>query len=254
LPPAPAVVALPSEEGLYISEECVVLPFWREKIICDGELLVQVPFASDNGQPIVMNQPDPELISSSDTSDIVSFIVDIHFEFPGATMEGDVKVCIRPDPNIPPKKDICLGFLDTSFDPPEWSCSAVCLEKEGDLLCGYTDHFTNFALLLGANTRGGGSSDCDLNNDFFVTGSPSNDVILLTSCGVFMCFISACFLFCSDYFTPLSKLVYGEDGYRIRRLRWNSTKKFLPVTDTPVVGISPSGSGDSSDSFGAILI
>jgi hypothetical protein len=50
----------------------------------------------------------------------------------------------------------CLSYLDESSNPPKWKCVDECLQKKDGLLCGYTDHFTSFAVLLGGSTGGGG--------------------------------------------------------------------------------------------------
>jgi len=227
VPMQPTVTRRGSEEGLYISDECVVLPFWREQIVCNGEVLVSIPYATDDGQPIVMNQPNATVIESSDTSAIVSFIVDIHFEVEGNQLDGSVKICVKPDPNLSSTNDICLGFLDESLDPPEWKCEEICLKKEkGGLLCGFTSHFTNFALLLGASHAGLSSDKCEAAIEVYVTGSVENDMILIASCAGGMVFFFFLFWFLADNCKLISKFVYGE-GYRIRRLRFNSTQKFL---------------------------
>jgi len=242
LPSVESEVPSPMDEGLYIPDECIVLPFWREQIICDGELLVEIPYSTENNSPIVMNQPDSQLIESSDTSAVVSYIVDIHLEFPGDTMTGEVEICIRPDDLGVDQDEVCLGFLDTNVAPPEWACEAVCLEKKGDLLCGKTDHFTNFALLLGMASNAA-KEDCNP-LDIYVMGSIENDLILITSCVAVMCFFGFCCFFIVFNVTPVTKFVYGKEGYRIKRLRWNSTRSFIHNDVLP-----NSGSIGSRDSW-----
>lgn len=48
----------------------------------------------------------------------------------------------------------CLNYYDE--DKGEWVCTDPCLEASNDLICGFTNHFTNFAILLG----GGGEDEC----------------------------------------------------------------------------------------------
>jgi hypothetical protein len=46
------------------------------------------------------------------------------------------------------KEDSCLGFFN---EQNEWECVDDCVYKENDQICGDTDHFTSFAILLNAN-------------------------------------------------------------------------------------------------------
>ena len=52
----------------------------------------------------------------------------------------------------------CLGFLNRQN---KWVCEDPCLTNKNGQLCGTTDHFTNFALLLtGANARNKNNDPC----------------------------------------------------------------------------------------------
>ena len=114
------------------------------------------------------------------------------------------------------------------------------------MLCGFTDHFTNFALLIGAHHGAEKANECG-DRDIYVTGSVESDLLLISSCGTGMCFFVAIFICFTDACKPLSKTVYGEQGYRIRRLRWNSTQKFLQNSNLPTPLLhSPSTSKSSS--------
>jgi hypothetical protein len=61
-------------------------------------------------------------------------------------------------------KQDCLSYLDEKEDPPKWKCVDECLEKKGGMLCGSTDHFTSFAVLLGGIGGGGGGGGCGSSN------------------------------------------------------------------------------------------
>jgi hypothetical protein len=72
---------------------------------------------------------------------------------------SSVSVCIKAPPPPPGGDNRCLGYLNTDASPPKWECQDDCLLRDKDgMVCGETDHFTNFAILLG----GGASTDsCD---------------------------------------------------------------------------------------------
>lgn len=42
----------------------------------------------------------------------------------------------------------CLGFIDETVEPAKWVCSDPCLKRVDNTICGKTDHFTSFAILL----------------------------------------------------------------------------------------------------------
>lgn len=68
-----------------------------------------------------------------------------------------VTICLATPPTLQ-DKGACLAYWDSAAAKPEWKCQDQCLTSVGDnLLCGQTDHFTNFAILLGG---GGDASVC----------------------------------------------------------------------------------------------
>ena len=50
-----------------------------------------------------------------------------------------------------------MGFLNSK---DEWQCQDPCLTSKNGQLCGKTDHFTNFALLLSGAGNQKGSDPC----------------------------------------------------------------------------------------------
>ena len=53
---------------------------------------------------------------------------------------------------------MCLGFLNERVSPAKWECQdeSLQIDQEGSL-CGKTNHFTNFAVLLDSNAGRGGN-------------------------------------------------------------------------------------------------
>ncbi len=81
---------------------------------------------------------------------------------PGGRFAKPVEVCLEQRGDD--KSDsLCLGFFNDASD--QWECEDACLEKKGGLLCGSTDHFTNFALLLSGGSSKGGQCDDDDDDD-----------------------------------------------------------------------------------------
>ena len=71
---------------------------------------------------------------------------------------------------------MCLAFYDRPTG--QWICQDRSVRRETDIfgilyLCGLTNHFTNFAVLLVGNQNGNGSSDDD---QLYFTGDWRGDV------------------------------------------------------------------------------
>lgn len=109
-----------------------------------------VPTGTDLGVATLTKVDDPTVPPPRAISDVYDAGPD------GATFDVDATLCltVRGDDT----EGACLGYLDETTDPPEWKCEDPCVEKTGGgTICGTTDHFTNFAVLLG----GGGGEACD---------------------------------------------------------------------------------------------
>lgn len=73
---------------------------------------------------------------------------------------GDAELCFSVDADVD-TEDLCLGFID---EEGRWKCEDSCLQEDNDFLCGTTDHFTSFALLLAGGENGGGDG-CGSSDD-----------------------------------------------------------------------------------------
>ncbi len=77
----------------------------------------------------------------------------------GSTFSKPVELCFTLTNPPSDTSAACLGYFDESTK--SWKCEDECLEsKGGGVVCGTTNHFTNFAILLSS----GGSSKCDAEN------------------------------------------------------------------------------------------
>merc|ERR1712137_1106909 len=112
----------------------------------------------------------------------------------------------------------CLGYLDETLNPPEWTCEDPCVEERDGFLCGVTNHFTNFALLLEGEVNGK-SGGCSSFSGDFITGSYIGD-LLLSMAFVILAIIVVLFVWtCLTHFPPLQKFVFGKEGARIKHVR-----------------------------------
>ena len=135
----------------------------------------------------------------------------------GANVTGKVQICFTLTEEITDKNKACLGYIDESFDPPEWKCEDKCLKKldsQDNSLCGDTEHFTSFAVLFGGIANGG---NCNEEEDY-ILGSYGNDLILVGSVAAFVVLIALIIYILFSY-TPLKQYAYGVEGMRVISLR-----------------------------------
>ena len=64
--------------------------------------------------------------------------------------EAPIEICFSVQSD---KKNACLGFYDVKTN--KWTCQDDCLKQKGKSMCGKTDHFTIFAILLGGSGDSG---------------------------------------------------------------------------------------------------
>ena len=161
---------------------------------------------SPSGTKIIVSNPNVEVIQQSNTQDVKSIILDIKLDDNSTQLGGDVEICIQPIQSNSNIKDLCLGFLDESSKPPKWECEDNNLKKKSSgLLCGKTNHFTNFAILL----AGTPNSSNDYNDEIFIWLSIS----LLSIC-IIIFFISALAI---------------ETRYRLRKRKMDSKLKSISL-------------------------
>ena len=182
---------------------------------CNQSSAIIVPEFTPAGGTILVSTPDEFIVSASDTSLIFSPIFSVTTTENQNTLGGNVQICIAPQEET--NEDLCLGFLDESEIPPKWKCEDPCLdENETGMLCGETDHFTNFALLLSGNA--GGNSRCGSSSMDWITGSITGDAILISITVGVVIGIGLLFLILANV-PPLDRVVRGQEGYRLQKIR-----------------------------------
>jgi len=183
-------------------------------ISCDGVSSILVPTSAPSGAGILVGSPDSDVIRASDTSDVVSLIVDVTLVDGSQNIGGKVEICIEASDTSTDIHEVCLGFLDTKQN--RWTCEDSCLQDRDGLFCGSTRHFTNFALLLEGNSNS--ENGCGETNDF-ILGSWWKDLILAASCALFMFSCGILVVFVVTWVKPIRRCMYGKEGNRIAGLR-----------------------------------
>ena len=135
------------------------------------------------------------------------------------TTGGFEKATLCFSTNSSKTKGACLAYYDLHKN--RWVCEDKCVEKNSaGLICGDTDHFTSFAILLGAVSEG----ECSDNS--FITGSATGDLILVASCVALICVL--CVLLVVFASTGHGRKYFlGKEGYRVYSLRTWASEQVL---------------------------
>lgn len=129
----------------------------------DGAVSVQVPPGAVSAPARIAVTPSEARVTGATPLSNVIEVTLLDADGNEVTRTGaPVEICLESDAS---KKDsACLGYLDESTR--EWKCEDQCLTSHGsNTVCGQTDHFTNFAILL-SGTAGSGKG-CDNDADAF---------------------------------------------------------------------------------------
>ena len=136
----------------------------------------------------------------------------------------NAEICMKVD-DTDKKKDSCLGYY--AEDDVEWKCEDECLKKESSFLCGDTNHFTNFAVLLGGIP--GTGNHCSSQN-YFIFDKMWKDLVLISGIICLMCLLGT-FLFLFST-TPFGRdIIYGLEGSRIKQVRSARTRFSTNVSE-----------------------
>jgi len=125
-----------------------------------------------NEEPVIITRIE----NPPEERQVISEVIDVSFVSSTSSLNNEVEICIKPNRNVDANSG-CLGFYDEQAQ--QWKCQDDCLEEQqSGLLCGKTDHFTNFAILLTGSSSHDG---CHSMSGVYITGSWEGDLIL-TSC------------------------------------------------------------------------
>ena len=171
------------------SENALPPPIDIGPSVCNGALCSSSTSSTQVNSPVVVTDVNGNTVatvtislqgslistvSESSDSSIVSstltlFFIDANGNFV-TEFTNSVEICFNSTTMSATKnsKDTCLSYFDV--DQQEWKCVDRCLKYKSqngtDILCGKTDHFTSFAVLLDST---GGGDECDnetFNNPF----------------------------------------------------------------------------------------
>eukprot|EP01094_Clydonella_sp_ATCC50884_P003899 TRINITY_DN13003_c0_g1_i1.p1 TRINITY_DN13003_c0_g1~~TRINITY_DN13003_c0_g1_i1.p1 ORF type:complete len:757 (-),score=152.92 TRINITY_DN13003_c0_g1_i1:123-2141(-) len=179
----------------------------------DGRVLASLVF--DSPLPIGV-QLVAQVISSGPGTPVraVSAILDLSLrrDMEVVQLRDDVELCF--DVSDTETDNRCLGYFDE--EARTWRCEDRCLSEQDGQLCGDTDHFSNWAVLI-AGGAGGSDDPCSEENPYF-TGSALWDG--LTVAFVFLGILSLCVIVLVISFVPsVREFLYGPEGARILRQR-----------------------------------
>jgi hypothetical protein len=194
-----------------------------------GQVVINLPGSGTGTVSVVIQPVNPDVMRVVDNSAVRSVPVDISLD--QAVPAFEAKICLQTDKGGRSRKDFCLGYIANENEfahtnlRPKWHCEDSCLEENGDQLCGYTDHFTSFAILLSTSNSvvSGGGCGSKLKTNY-ITGSQNGDIALTVSVIAFVFLIAVLVFVMFSYIPILRKLALGPEGYRIYRLTHQSSK------------------------------
>ena len=138
-----------------VTEDLIQLPDFQ------GNTVVTVEFENIGNSGLVLNaapaQSGGELGSQAIESGVVALVLTDQFGTDTQPTK-EVEICIMQSGDIDVDK-ACLGYLNEDSIVPRWECEDESLKKKDTFLCGTTDHFTNFAILLDSSNGGGSDSE-----------------------------------------------------------------------------------------------
>lgn len=137
---------------------------------------------------------------------------------------GSVEICIPPSSESDEEK--CLGFYNEFKS--KWECESCIHEEENGFLCGKTDHFTQFAILLDLGGSGVDSL-CGPDGNAYITGSFLGDSLLIASFAAAMCCI---ILLCILIGTRIPR-IHGMEHARIQYIRTSLSKRMRSTIMDP---------------------
>ena len=122
----------------------------------------------------------PQRDSNSLGNSIFDIILKDDFGNSITNINSDVEICMND--NTIDDDDVCLSYFNEATH--QWECQDKCLKQKGNEYCGTTNHFTSFALLLGANTN---NDPCNSEDESYVIAWVSVALILVA----IVCFVIA---------------------------------------------------------------
>jgi hypothetical protein len=179
---------------------------------CRGQevLLVHIGNNQDfNYQVRVVPQSDSQPNSIISTVIDISLVDEVPFSEP-------VQLCFSTLQEATPGS--CLSYLNERQQPPQWECEDECLQSNpSGMYCGETDHFTNFAILLGSVSNW---EEDPCQSPQFITGSWGGDLILVGCVAGLIAIICIAIVLLSTTIKPFDTFfIRGKEGTRVANLR-----------------------------------
>jgi len=191
-----------------------------------GQVRVRLPPNSPPNR-IIINPGDQIAILALDTRTIKSVVInaDLQIPLPKGTFSAEICLKVDRNENI---DDLCLAFYDEI--ERIWTCeddSLTLRSRTGRMidLCGTTNHFTNFAVLL-VGGQGVKCDDCSSDDNYF-TGQWGGDLAVSLSL-IFLILVVAVIIIGLSYVPAFKKIYFGERGTTIKETR--SSLRNLNIT------------------------
>lgn len=143
-----------------------------------GYLLIPFDSIPANAEALVI-QPAKQSAPGQLTSAVVDISL-VQASVSGGVTQlqpiGPLTICLLSDKSSE-FDQTCLSYLDTLVDPPVWKCQDECLERVSpSMVCGLTDHLTNFAVLLTGKSNEW-QNKCD-KSEYYFSGSALSDGLI----------------------------------------------------------------------------
>jgi len=182
-----------------------------------GEVRVRLPPNSPPNR-VIINPGDEEAILALDGLTIKSAVInaDLQIPLPKGTFSAEICLKVDRNENI---ESLCLAFYDEFAKI--WICednSLTLRSTTGRMIdvCGTTNHFTNFAVLL-IGGQGVKCNDCS-SDDYYFTGRWEGDLAVSLSL-LFLFLVVAVFIIGLSYIPAFKRIYYGEEGTAIKQTR-----------------------------------
>ena len=217
-----------------------------------GEVFILLPLNSPPNQ-LIVSDPDPRVTETLDSDSFRSIVVSVSLASPLIQGSFSAEICLSVDQDED-IDDLCLGFFNE--DTNSWDCEDECLEtidKEEEevfdetkrkddgtkQVCGTTDHFTNFAILLVGSNGVNGDPCSSSTNDAYFTGDWRGDLGVV---GGFCLILLLCILIVVvlSYVRALRPLFFGDEGNRVKNLRSNLGRKHRELDDFTQLAVDSS--------------
>jgi len=167
-----------------------------------GRVDIRLPLGSPPNQ-LIFSEPLLEAETALDEDAFKSAIIEVSLSIPLPEGSFRAEICLDVDKEED-IDDLCLGLYDEQSK--EWECEDECLKEKDDddddddqkkLVCGHTQHFTNFAILL-VGSSGVKGNRCHAKETYF-TGDWRGDLGVAGGVALFFLLVAVASMMYSEF-------------------------------------------------------